>query len=206
VDVLTTGGAVKGTVELPDSVFGAKGKPGAVWESVRSFLANQRQGTASTKTRAEVSGTGKKPYRQKHTGMARHGSRRSPIFRKGGIVFGPKPRDYRVDLPKKIRRAALLAALSARKEANAVRVVEDFQLSAPKTKEMAGVLKSLGLAGKVLLLVGESSATMTRASRNIPGLTVMPSRLVNPYAVLKHEQVVFTETGLKHLVAMLERS
>jgi large subunit ribosomal protein L4 len=200
MDILTVAGAVKGQVELPESVFGVKGKPGLLWESVRSHLANQRQGTACTKTRTEVSGTGKKPYRQKHTGMARHGSRRSPIFRKGGIVFGPRPRDYRVDLPRKVRRQALFQALSTRMSEAAVRVVEDFELTAPKTKELQTILSALGLNGTVLLLIGSVSQSMTRASRNIPGLTVLPARQVSPYDVLRHTQVVFTEGGLESLL------
>ncbi len=200
MDVLTITGAVKGNVELPDSIFRVEGKSALVWESVRSHQANQRQGTACTKTRTEVSGTGKKPYRQKHTGMARHGSRRSPIFRKGGIVFGPRPRDYRVELPRKVRRQALLQALSARRADDAVRVVEDFEPAAPKTKEMSGILKTLGLEGSVLLLVGAVSPVMKRASRNIPGLTVMPAQQVNAYEVLSHRQVVFTESGLRSLL------
>ncbi|MBM3322069.1 50S ribosomal protein L4 [candidate division WOR-3 bacterium] len=203
MDVLTIAGTVKGQVELPDSVFGVEGNPGLVWESVRSHQANQRQGTACTKTRTEVSGTGKKPYRQKHTGMARHGSRRSPIFRKGGIVFGPRPRDYRVELPRKIRRQALLQALSARRAEGAVRVVEDFEPAAPKTREVFGILRTLGLEGSVLLLVGTVSPVMKRASRNIAGLTVMPARQVNAYEVLNHGQVVFTESGLGSLLQMV---
>ncbi|MEO0078049.1 MAG: 50S ribosomal protein L4, partial [candidate division WOR-3 bacterium] len=186
MDVLTITGAVKGQVELPDSVFGVKGTTALVWESVRNYRANQRQGNACTKTRAEVSGTGKKPYRQKHTGMARHGSRRSPIFRKGGIVFGPKPRDYGFELPRKVRRQALLQALSARHESGGVRVVEDFEPATPKTRELYGILRTLGLEGSVLLLVGAVSPAMKRASRNIPGLTVMPAQQVNAYQVLSH--------------------
>ncbi len=201
MDILTVSGAVKGQVELPDSVFGVEGKSGLVWETVKGYQANQRQGTACTKTRAEVSGTGKKPYRQKHTGMARHGSRRSPIFRKGGIVFGPKPRDYRVELPRKTKRQALLVALSARRADGAVRVVEDFEPATPKTKELFGVLRALGLdEGSVLLLVGAVSPVMERASRNIAGLTVMPAQQVNAYEVLSHKQVVFTESGLASLL------
>ena len=206
MDVLSLSGAVKGQVELPDSVFGKSGKHGVLWESVRCYLANQRQGTACTKTRAEVSGTGKKPYRQKHTGRARHGSRRSPIFPGGGIVFGPKPRDYSFELPRKARRQALYEALSARKVDNALQVVEDFQLAEPKTKELAKIMAGLSLGGSVLLLVDVAQENLKRASRNITGLTVMPARQAHAYAVLQHEHVVFTEAGLKSLLVAAEAS
>lgn len=206
MDVLTVSGAVKGQVELPESVFGQTGKHGVLWESVRCYLANQRQGTACTKTRAEVSGTGRKPYRQKHTGRARHGSRRSPIFRGGGIVFGPRPRSYGYELPKKARRQALYEALSARKAEGAVQVIEDFELASPKTKELAKILTGLHPAGSCLLLVGVPSENLMRASRNLPGLTVMPTRQVNAYSILEHDLVLFTESGLESLVAKVESS
>jgi len=201
MDLLTIAGAVKGQVELPARLFDQKGKKGLVWESVKCYLANQRQGNASTKTRAEVSGTGKKPHRQKHTGHSRHGSRRSPIFRGGGIAWGAKPRDYYYELPKKLRRQALALALSARMSEDAVTVVEDFELPEPKTREMAKVLKGLNVDGKVLLLTGDASEGLKRASRNLPGLTVTTAQRVNTYDVISHEQVVLTESALKQLEA-----
>jgi len=202
MQVLTPKGESKRQVELPDSVFGQKVTKSVLWETVRTYLANQRQGTAKVKTRAEVSGTGKKPYRQKHTGRARHGSRRSPIHVGGGVVFGPHPRDYRLDLPKKKRRQALRIALSARHAQGHVKVVEDFELAAPKTKEMAGILAALGFSGSTLLLVPEAREDVTRASRNIPGLTVMPAAQLNTYEVLRHDQVVFTEKGLERFLSL----
>jgi len=201
VDLLTIAGAVKGQVELPAALFDQKGKKGLVWEAVKCYLANQRQGNASTKTRAEVSGTGKKPHRQKHTGHARQGSRRSPQFVGGGIAWGPRPRDYSYELPKKLRRQALALALSARKGEDAVMVVEDFELPEPKTREMAKVLKGLNLNGKVLLLTGVASESLKRASRNLPGLTVTTARQVNTYDVVSHERIVLTESALKQLEA-----
>jgi len=201
VDLLTIGGAVKGQVELPAALFDQKGKKGLVWEAVKCYLANQRQGNACTKTRAEVSGTGKKPHRQKHTGHARQGSKRSPQFVGGGIAWGPRPRDYSYELPKKLRRQALVLALSARKGEDAVMVVEDFELPEPKTREMVKVLKGLNLDGKVLLLTGVASENLKRASRNLPGLTVTTARLVNTYDVVSHERIVLTESALKQLEA-----
>ena len=201
MDLLTTTGAVKGQIELPAALFDHKGKKGLVWESVKCYLANQRQGNASTKTRAEVSGTGKKPHRQKHTGHARQGSRRSPQFVGGGIAWGAKPRDYSYELPKKLRRQALALALTARKGEEAVMVVEDFELPEPKTREMVKLLKGLNLDGKVLLLTGVASENLKRASRNLPGLTVTTARLVNTYDVVSHDRIVLTESALKQLEA-----
>ncbi len=201
VDLLTIGGAVKGQVELPAALFDQKGNKGLVWESVKCYLANQRQGNASTKTRAEVSGTGKKPHRQKHTGHARQGSRRSPQFVGGGISWGAKPRDYYYELPKRLRRQALALALSARNGEEAITVVEDFELPEPKTKEMAKVLKGLNLNGKVLLLTDVASESLKRASRNLAGLTVTTARQVSTYDVVSHERIVLTESALKQLEA-----
>jgi large subunit ribosomal protein L4 len=201
VDLLTISGAVKGQVELPAALFDQKGKKGLVWESVKCYLANQRQGNASTKTRAEVSGTGKKPHRQKHTGHARQGSKRSPQFVGGGIAWGARPRDYSYELPKKLRRQALALALSARKAEEAVTVVEDFELPEPKTREMLKVLKGLNIGGKVLLLTGVASENLRRASRNLPGLTVTTAQQVNTYDVVSHERIVLTESALKQLEA-----
>jgi large subunit ribosomal protein L4 len=201
VDLLTIAGAVKGQVELPAALFDQKGKKGLVWESVKCYLANQRQGNASTKTRAEVSGTGKKPHRQKHTGHARQGSKRSPQFVGGGIAWGARPRDYSYELPKKLRRQALALALTARKGEDAVTVVEDFELPEPKTREMVKVLKGLNLDGKVLLLTGGNSESLRRASRNLPGLTVTTAQRVNTYDVVSHERIVLTESALKQLEA-----
>lgn len=201
MDLLTVAGAVKGQVELPAALFDQKQKDGLVWESVRCYMANRRQGNACTKTRGEVSGTGKKPYRQKHTGRARHGSRRSPIFVGGSIAWGARPRDYNYELPKKLRRQALAMALSVRKGEEAVTVVEDFELPEPKTREMAEVLKGLSLEGKVLLLTGGTSENLKRASRNLPGLTVMSAQQVSTYDVVSHQRIVLTESGLKRLAA-----
>ncbi len=199
MDLLTITGGVKGQVDLPATLFDQKGKKGLVWESVKCYLANQRQGNASTKTRAEVSGTGRKPHRQKHTGHSRHGSRRSPLFVGGGIAWGARPRDYSYELPKKLRRQALALALTARKGEEAVTVVEDFELPEPKTREMVKVLKGLNLDGKVLLLTGGASENLKRASRNLPELTVMAAQQVSTYDVVSHQRIVLTESGLKRL-------
>ena len=197
MQVLSRTGDIKRQVELPDEVFGQEVREGLLWSAIRTFLANQRQGTAKAKSRAEVSGTGKKPYRQKHTGRARHGSRRTPIHTGGGVNFPPRPRDYSLGLPKKMRRQALHAALSARHAEEAIFVIEDFKVEQGKTKVMVEALAPFEFPGSVLLLPDAVNEEMLRASRNLPWLTVMPARLLHAYATLKHDQVVFTESGLK---------
>ncbi len=200
MEILKLNGEVKGTVDLPEVWFNREGPQTLLWESVRCYLANQRQGTASTKTRAEVSGTGKKPWPQKHTGRARHGSRRSPIWVKGGVAWGPKPRDYSYELPKKVRRFALALALTAKTKENSVKVIEDFELSQPKTKELVSLFKGLGLTGSILLLVPSISEYLKRASGNLQWLKVLPAPQVNTYQVLAHDWVVFTESGLREFL------
>lgn len=201
MDVLTVTGTVKGQVELPEAWFKRQGKSGVLWQAVRCRQANQRTGTACTKTRAEVAGTGKKPWRQKHTGRARHGSRRSPIWKGGGVVFGPRPRNYSYELPKRERRLALAQVLSARHAEGRVKVIEDFELSQPKTKELLGMLAGFGVSDSALLLVDTVPAQLRLASRNVPWLDVMPARLCGAYDVLAHETIVFTEKGLAAFLA-----
>lgn len=203
IQILSVSGTTTRQIDLPGQVFEKQGRDGLVWESVRCYLANQRQGTAQAKTRAEVSGTGKKPYRQKHTGRARHGTRRSPIFVGGGIVFGPRPRDYSYELPKKVRQQALALALSAKHADGNVRVAEDFDVAQPKTKELVKIVSAMGIKGSVLVLAGGAKSNLLRASRNLPWLTLIPARQASPYMVLSHEHVLFTEQGLKELLAML---
>ncbi len=206
MEVLKITGEVKGSIELPELWFNREGPSSLLWESVRCYLANQRQGTANTKTRAEVSGTGKKPWPQKHTGRARHGSRRSPIWVKGGIAWGPKPRDYSYELPKKIKRFALALALSAKTKENSIKIIEDFELSLPKTKELVNLLKSLELTGSVLLLVPAVSENLQRASSNLKWLKVVPAVMVNTYLVLAYDWVVFTESGLRDFLTKMGES
>ncbi len=199
MEVLTVQGTVKSEIALPEALFGQTVAVPVLWESVRSRLANQRQGTACTKTRAEVSGTGKKPWRQKHTGRARHGSRRSPIWRGGGIVFGPKPRDYSYELPKKERALALVSALSAKHSDKAIKVVENFALSSTKTRELVDILGRLNLSGSVLLVVDKASRELLLASRNISWLKVIRADQLGAYDVLECDTLLFTEAGLAEL-------
>lgn len=196
MDVLTVQGTVKAQISPPGVLFGRGIAQAVLWESVRCRLANQRQGTASTKTRAEVSGTGKKPWRQKHTGRARHGSRRSPIWRGGGIVFGPKPRDYSYRLPKGERILALASALSVRHAENAIRVVEDFALTRSKTRQLVDILSKLNLNGRVLFVVDKISTELLLAARNLRWLRVIGAAQLGAYDVLENDTVLFTENAL----------
>jgi large subunit ribosomal protein L4 len=205
MEVLKLNGEVKQQIALPEQWFNREGPASLLWEAVRCYLANQRQGTAKTKTRAEVSGTGKKPWPQKHTGRARHGSRRSPIWVKGGIAWGPKPRDYSYELPRKVRRYALALALTARAKENAIKIIEDFELAEPKTRELAKIFNGLGFNDSVLLLVPAVSENLRRASANLPWLDVMPAWQVNTYEVLTHNLVVFTESGLNEFLSRVAR-
>jgi|UniRef100_A0A7C3UUF4 large subunit ribosomal protein L4 len=199
VNLLTITGEVKKEIEIPDEVFNAEIKEGVVWEVVRNYLANQRQGTAKTKTRGEVSGGGRKPWPQKHTGRARHGSIRSPIWVGGGKVFGPKPRDYSYSLPKKKRRKALFSSLSARMKENGIIFIEDFSLPQPKTKEMANILKNLSITSdeSCLLLLPEMKEEIKLSARNIPHLKCKLAKDINTYDVLENRKLVFTEKGLE---------
>ncbi|MEO0089378.1 MAG: 50S ribosomal protein L4 [candidate division WOR-3 bacterium] len=199
-ELLSINGEIKGEIEIPEEIFGCEVNQGLIWEAVTNYLNNQRQGTASTKTRGEVRGGGRKPWPQKHTGRARHGSIRSPIWRKGGVVFGPKPRDYYYSLPRKKKRLALLSALSARYQDKEILFLEDFNLDEPKTKLMYNILKNLKMDGeKILLVVKNMERNIKLASRNIPNLTLMPANSLNAYEVLVNDKIIFTESGLEGL-------
>jgi large subunit ribosomal protein L4 len=189
-----------GTVELEGAAFSARLKPDVVYDALRSYRANQRLGTASTKTRSFVSGGGKKPWRQKGTGRARHGSNRSPIWVGGGTVFGPQPRDYSYQMPKKIRRLAIRSVLSDRARSGRVVVLDDPALGAPKTKAVVGLLKQMNLgAATVLIVGGEPDLNLHRSARNIPGVRTAAFREINVYDLLASEVVVLTQSALKGL-------
>lgn len=201
IKVLKTDGSESGReVELDDAVFGIEPNDHVIYEDVRSYLSNQRKGTASTKGRSEVRGGGRKAYRQKGTGMARRGTIRSPLLKGGGTVFGPKPRDYSVRLTKKMRRQARLSALAHKLQDKAITVVEDFDFETPKTSSALDILRALNCENKkVLLLTGGLKEKVYRSCRNIPGVSVMEA--VNPatYHILNADVVVFQESGIKQL-------
>jgi large subunit ribosomal protein L4 len=190
----------KGTMNLSEAVFANKASESAVHTYVVSFLANQRQGTHATKTKGMVSGGGRKPYKQKHTGRARQGSIRSAQWRGGGIIFGPQPRDYSVNLPKSMKRAALYKALTMKLADNEIVLLDSLTIGKPKTKDMMQILKDLGLSGKsVLIVLPESDASVILSVRNIPGVDVVRVSDLNAYYVTAYNNIVFTADALKSL-------
>ena len=195
IKVLNMAGAEVGTVELCDSIFGIEPNQAVVHEVVKNHLANCRQGTQSALTRAEVSGGGKKPWRQKGTGHARQGSTRAPQWTHGGIVFAPKPRDYSYTLNKKVKRLALKSALSAKAAEGAILVVDELKLPEIKTKAMKGFLDAVG-AGKSVVITPEVEENVVKSARNIPGVETSPARLINVYDILKAKQLIVDKAAL----------
>lgn len=192
VDVVDTQNQKVGDIELDDSVFGAAIREHLHWEVVRMQLANRRRGTHSTKTVSEVSGTGKKPYKQKGTGRARHGSTRAMNMRGGGIVHGPRPRDYSYQMPKKAVAVAVRSALSLRRGQDSLRVVRGWSLEAPKTKEAARVLENLG-ASKALVVGSASDQALHLSVRNLPSVKFLTAEELNVYDILNHDQLLVLE-------------
>lgn len=188
LDVFDVKGRVIEKIELPKEVFGAKINEPLMAQAVRVYLANQRAGTASTKTRGEVKGSSRKIYRQKGTGRARHGSVRAPIFVHGGIVFGPKPRDYSLKLTKKMKKQALFSALSAKKESGEIKILGKGDKIGSKTKEMAQALKNLQLKDGILFVLPNNKfENLIRAARNLKGLELIFAYQLNTYEVLKNK-------------------
>jgi large subunit ribosomal protein L4 len=199
-------GSEKGQASLPDELFSQPVHEHLLWLSVKRHLGDQRQGNAKVKTRGEVSGGGRKPWRQKGTGRARSGSNTSPLWPGGGRAFGPKPRDYRTALPKKQRRAALAAALSQKAGENAVTVIDALRFEAPKTKEMAEVLKRLGLEAKrTLLVIGEADPNVVRSCRNLRNLRTTLAQQLNPYDLLQSEALLVTAPALAQMKEIYAR-
>ncbi len=193
-------GEQKETCQLDQRLFGQKANRFVMHQYVKAYLANQRQGTAKKKNRREVSGGGAKPWRQKGTGRARSGSNTSPVWVGGGRAFPPVPRDFRMGLPKKMKRQALLSGLSATASENRLKIVEDIDLPAPKTKVVAGLLDKLGIAGsKVLLLTEGKEDNLKKSCGNIGGLVHKRACLVNPYDLLVCDFVVMTRKALDSL-------
>lgn len=196
VDVLDIHKRKVGSVELHDGVFGVEADVPLVHTAVVMQQACARQGTASTLRRGEVSGSGRKPWKQKHTGRARAGSIRSPIWRHGGVVFGPRPRSYAYSLPKKKYRAALQSALSAKLAAGGIVVVSALTLEEPKTRRLAKVLAQMGLTGKTLIVIGEGRTDLERAARNLREVKLIKPEELNVYDVLRHDSIVIPEREL----------
>jgi large subunit ribosomal protein L4 len=199
VDVIDLSNKVVGTVDLSDDVFGATVNENLLYEAVRHHLACARRGTASTKTRHEVAGSGKKLWKQKGTGRARMGSIRSPLWRHGGTVHGPQPRDYSYKLPKKMQLGALKSALSAKLRDGELRVVNAFSISEAKSKVMRKTLDALDASRTILLVDNSDNRNLALSSRNLEGVKLVSSREVNVYDLLGHQHVLFTEEAAKRL-------
>lgn len=196
--VITADGESKEERELPESLFDGVVHEPALWQAVKAYRANRRRGTASTKTRSEVRGGGRKPWRQKGTGRARHGSIRSPIWKGGGTVFGPSPkRNYRERLPRKVKWLARRSAYNARAEDGRVLVVEPLELEAPKTKRIAALLAEGGAEGNVLLLTDGAKERVSLSARNIPGVHVRPFGDESAYDVLWADTVIIEAPALE---------
>ena len=205
LDVVNAKAEKVGSLELDDQFFGEVGSTHVVWEVVHHHLASRRAGTHATKTRGEVQGSNKKPWRQKGTGRARVGTIRNPLWRKGGVTFGPQPRDYSYALPRKKKRVAARRVLASLVEKARVTVIEDLKLSAPKTQEFCSLLKGLGLAQKVLVLVNEADETLARATGNIQGVKLALPESVNAYDLMKYRHLLATKEALGRLQEVLTR-
>jgi len=201
--LLDASGNAAGTVELSASVFEAAPNPALLHQALVRQLANQRQGTAATRTRGEVSGGGKKPWRQKGTGRARQGSTRAPQWRHGGTVFGPHPRSYEQRMPRKARQAALRSALSARVQEGAVLVLDPPVLEAPRTRAVAALLSAIERPGKTLLVLGEHDLHLEKSARNIAGLRLLLAGNLNVRDLLSHETVLLARDAVTALEEML---
>ena len=201
LDVYKIDGSLTGEkVTLDPSVFEVKPNDHVLYQAVRSFMANQRQGTHKVKPRNEVRGGGKKPFKQKKTGRARAGTTRSPLWIGGGSIFGPTPHDYVVKLPAKMRKLARKSALSYKAKDQAIVVVEDFSPSAPKTKEVANVLKALSLnAKKTLLLTGKTDKTLLKSGRNIATLKVREAYKASTYEILDNQVLLIQKSAVEVL-------
>lgn len=192
-----------GEVELKDEVFGIEPNEHAVFDAVLLQQAAERLGTHSTKSRGEVAGGGRKPWRQKGTGRARHGTTRSPIWRGGAITFGPKPRKYGFTMPKKVRRLALKSALSSKVQAGEIIVLDQLAMSEPKTKEMLKILSNLKVEKKALVVTSDLDVNVVKSARNIPGVKPVQANTLNVYDLLRHDQLVITKDAVSRVEEVL---
>jgi large subunit ribosomal protein L4 len=203
LSIKDTKGNQAGELEVKFEVIANGRGTQAVHDTVVAYMAAQRQGNACTKTMGEVAGSGKKPWRQKGTGRARAGSFASPLWRGGGVVFGPKPRDYDKKVNKKVRQLALRKSLSERIKADDVIVVDDIQLSSAKTKEFVAVVDGLGLTGTCLFVVSGPNANLELAARNVVGIDLTTGSRLNTYDILKYDKIVFTKGAFEQVEARL---
>ena len=203
IDVKTLDNKKVKQIDLNDKIFTSKPNAALLWESVRHHLAGLRRGTHSTKTRADVRGGGAKPWKQKGTGRARHGSIRSPLWRHGGVAHGPHPRNYSYSMPKKVMLGALRSALSVKFQDSKLSVIDQLTVAAPKTKELARKLKTLSSDKKLLIINHERNLNLELSSRNLTGVKLVLNNEVRPYDLLNHGTVLFSETAILRLQEVL---
>ena len=208
ISVYNNAGQEIDKIEVDEAIFGVQPNEAVVHQALVRQLANSRQGTADTKTRREVSGSSRKLYKQKHTGMARAGNKRSPLRRGGGVIFGPHPRSYRQAMPKKMRRLAIRSILSAKVAGEELKVIDSFGLEEPKTKQMAQVLQALGIESSALLVTAELDMTVYKSARNITMIKTLPAGMLNVVDLISHNTLLMTVDAVRQVEAMLgeERS
>ncbi|MEO8167194.1 MAG: 50S ribosomal protein L4 [bacterium] len=201
LDIYKKDGTKSGeTIKLSADIFGIEPSENAIYLAVRTYLGNQRQGTHKVKTRAEVRGGGKKPFKQKGTGNARQGTSRSPIMTGGGSIFGPKPRDYSNELPVQMKKLARKSALSIKAKEGQIKVVEDFSFDTPKTKDMTALLSALELSkSKTLLLTAKSDVNVYKSGRNIPRLNILPADKASTYELVNNQVLLFQKSAIEVL-------
>lgn len=199
VTMLNMAGVETGTIDLKDSIFAIEPNQNAVHAVVKNYLANQRQGTQSAKTRSEVRGGGRKPFRQKGTGRHRQGSTTDPSQIGGGIVFAPKPRDYRYTVPKKLRRLAMLSALSSKVEEKEIIVLDALSFDAPKTKDMMKVLENVKAAKKTLIVMAEKDENVIKSAANIPGVKTVLVSTMNVYEIIHYTSFIITKEAVNKI-------
>ena len=199
VNVLNIKGENVGELELNETLFNSQVSEHAVYEVVKNQLANKRQGTQSARTRSEVRGGGRKPFRQKGTGRARQGSIRAPHYTGGGVVFAPKPRDYSYQVPKKLRRKALYSVLTSKVNENELIVLDSLSFEAPKTKEAANILNAIDAGKKAYVVTAENDKLVYRSFRNIEGVDVSAANLINVYDLVRHNKLVITKDAIAKL-------
>lgn len=199
VTMLNMSGAEAGTIELKDDIFGIEVNQYAVHEVIKNYLANQRQGTQSAKNRGEVRGGGRKPFRQKGTGRHRQGSSTDPTQVGGGIVFAPKPRDYRYTVSKKLKRLAMKSALSSKVEEKEIIVLDSLSFAAPKTKEMIKVLENVKASKKALIIMAEKDENVIKSASNIPGVKTSLVTTMNVYEIIHHTSFIITKDAINKI-------
>lgn len=204
VTVYNKDGSEAGTFELPEEIFGIEPSATAIYQVTKAHLANRRHGNASTKLRGEVKLSKQKLYRQKGTGRARVGSANNPNWIGGGVTFGPKPRSYTQKINRKLRKLALKSAYSIKAREDRIRIVEDFSLDRPKTREVVDMLKALGLSGeKIVFLLGGKDDNLRKSSRNIPGLNLETAEIVNTYDLMNSDILLFTKSAVEKVKEIL---